>query len=263
MATKTSAATTWHMLYTLVTIGSLIPVFVSGYNLVDTIILFVRGDPDCTHPHLERDLGFAIFVFVLFLFGAIGVVARVKAMQVICMIVLVITVLLLLAVTMIITAGPRELFGPNRNDDGKKIDSVFRLEKYPRWARNFIVNDKDWGVFQACTVREKLCEKLDKDTIFQEGCCSPPVYCGFQDKNKTWVVPTFGLYYEDNNCLNWSHDKLCYTCNTCKAAYIFNYVEEWTLRWACMYFAIFIWVGCLAFTFGMDYENNQRRQQSV
>ncbi|KAH7847495.1 hypothetical protein Vadar_026801 [Vaccinium darrowii] len=265
MATKTSAATAWRILYTLVIIGSLIPVFVSGYNLIDTIILFVHGDPDCTHPHLERDLGFAIFAFVLFLIGVIGVVARVDVIQAICMIVLLITVVLLLAVTMIITAGPQELFGLNHSDDGKKIVSVFRLEKYPRWAKNFILNDKDWGVFQACVVREKFCEKLDIDALFQEGCCSPPVYCGYQDINKTWVVPKSGLYHEDNNCVNWSNDdnKRCYHCNACKAAYINNYVYEWALRGAFMFITLVIWFGCLTFTFDIDDENNKREDNKL
>ncbi|KAF7139658.1 hypothetical protein RHSIM_Rhsim07G0187900 [Rhododendron simsii] len=126
-------------------IASAIPVLLSGYYLTHTVILFIRGSPDCTRPRSELDLGFAIFAFVLFLVGSIGVVWRLKPLQIICMVTLVITAVLILAVGMNILPG----------------EAFYRLDKYPRWAKNFILNDNDWGVFQRCIIREKFCEKRD------------------------------------------------------------------------------------------------------
>ncbi|KAG5541546.1 hypothetical protein RHGRI_021398 [Rhododendron griersonianum] len=36
--------------FILAAIASAIPVFLSGYYLTHTVILFIRGDPDCSHP---------------------------------------------------------------------------------------------------------------------------------------------------------------------------------------------------------------------
>ncbi|KAG5541545.1 hypothetical protein RHGRI_021397 [Rhododendron griersonianum] len=119
--------------FILAAIASAIPVFLSGYYLTHTVILFIRGDPDCSHPRSKLDLGFAIFAFLLFLVGSIGVVWRLKTLQIICMVTLVITVVLILAVGMNILPGDQ---------------ARYRLDKYPRWAKNFILNDNDWGVFQ-------------------------------------------------------------------------------------------------------------------
>lgn len=137
-------ATESRVSFILAAIASAIPVFLSGYYLTHTVILFIRGYPDCTHPRSKLDLGFAIFAFLLFLVGSIGVVWRLKPLQIICMVTLVITVVLILAMNIL-------------PDDQER----YRLDKYPRWAKNFILNDNDWGVFQRCIVREKFCEKRD------------------------------------------------------------------------------------------------------
>ncbi|KAF7113264.1 hypothetical protein RHSIM_RhsimUnG0143900 [Rhododendron simsii] len=251
MAREISPATTRRVLFTLVAVASTIPVFFSGYYLAKTIILFIRGNSDGTHPHLETELGFTIFAFVLFLLGSIAIVSRVKPLQVICITTLVITVVLILAGTVAIESS----------------GAYYQLEEYPRWAKNFILNDIDWGGFQRYMIREKICEKPGgKNELFlQGGCCSPPTYCGYREMNKTWIVPKSGEYYQDNNCMMWSNDddKLCYNCNTCKAAYLINYVHGWNTILFYMFIALVIWIGCFNFSFGANNENNQGRQQTV
>ncbi|KAH7846835.1 hypothetical protein Vadar_018684 [Vaccinium darrowii] len=260
---RLSKKTKGRILFALVAIASTIPVIFSGYYLTDTIIHFVRGKPAaCIQTHLERDLGFAIFAFVLSLMGSIATVWRAKPLQIACMTLLVVPTVLMFAVAIII------IIGLNNFDDGKTIGADYRLDAYPQWARNFFVNNNDWGVFQRCIIREKICEKpYDKDSTIPGGCCSPPIYCGYQDVNKTWIVPNSGLYHQDINCQMWSNDKdvLCYHCDSCKAAYLNDHLAfEWVLKWGCMVFACIIWLGCFAYTFAMDdKKNNQRRQQTT
>ncbi|KAH7846558.1 hypothetical protein Vadar_015400 [Vaccinium darrowii] len=261
---RLSKETKGRILFALVVLASTIPIFFSGYYLTDTAIRFVRGKPAaCIQTHLERDLGFAIFAFVLSVMGFIATLWRAKPLQIASMTVLVIPIVLMSAAAIILMIS-----GANKSDDGKTIGVNYRLDTYPRWARNFFVNDNDWGVFQRCIMREKICEKpYDKDSVIPGGCCSPPIYCGYQDVNKTWIVPNSGLYHEDINCRMWSNDKdvLCYHCDSCKAAYINDHLTfEWLLKWFCMFVAGIIWLCCFTYTFEMDAKkNNQRRQQTT
>ncbi|KAI8548066.1 hypothetical protein RHMOL_Rhmol07G0243500 [Rhododendron molle] len=141
-------------------------------------------------------------------------------------------------------------------------EARYRLDKYPRWAKNFILNDNDWGVFQRCIVREKFCEKRD----YQGGCCSLPIYCGYQETNKTWIVPKSGLHYQDDtNCAQWSndYDKLCYNCDTCKSYYLYKFTDKWVLRGFGICFTFFVWIGCYDCTVGAGNAKNDRRREQI
>ncbi|KAI8547832.1 hypothetical protein RHMOL_Rhmol07G0226400 [Rhododendron molle] len=93
------------------------------------------------------------------------------------------------------------------------------------------------------------------------GCCAPPQYCGFQDKNQSWVIPESGFYAEDINCVTWSSDKtkLCHQCETCQAVYVYVMTFNWHLRGIWLMFGICVWVMCLVFT--CAHQNKQLRQQ--
>ncbi|KAK2983152.1 hypothetical protein RJ640_007828 [Escallonia rubra] len=64
------------------------------------------------------------------------------------------------------------------------------------------------------------------------GCCRPPKQCGFVnvEVNETskWVAPKSGFLSKDPDCTKWSADrnKMCFDCDTCKAAKLAEYVLE-------------------------------------
>lgn len=90
----------------------------------------------------------------------------------------------------------------------------------------------------------------------------PPSYCGYEEKNLTWVIPKTGRYAEDANCVRWDNDerKLCYDCETCQAVYVNTMEYNWTGRALGPFIGAMVLVLCFALTFAEDgCENNRSR----
>ncbi|XP_058222516.1 protein TORNADO 2-like [Rhododendron vialii] len=255
MATEISPEQGVHIFFVTV---SAIPMVLSGYFVLKNVS-FLGQKPDCTDPHSGWDLAFGFFLFTLFLLGTLSLAWRVTALQIACMALLVLTMALIGGVSRNV------LFGGNEPKDSKKIEEYYRLETYPSWSQKFLLKDNDWRAFQNCIIERKVCDDVDKEGIFQGGCCVPPIYCGFQQKNQTWVIPESGLYSDDANCVMWSSEngKLCYNCDTCKASYIHNFAFKWYMRGDDQMYAVLVWIFCFGLTYAIEKENSQRRNRTV
>ncbi|KAG5541172.1 hypothetical protein RHGRI_021133 [Rhododendron griersonianum] len=277
MATEISPEQCVHIFFVTV---SAIPMVLSGYFVLKNVLFLGGQKPDCTDPHSGWDLALGLFLFTLFLVGTLSLAWRVTALQMACMALLVLTMALIGGVSRNV------LFGGNEPKDSKKIEEYYRLETYPSWAQKFLLKDDDWHAFQNCIIERKVC---DKEGLFQDpnrdawceasrgrpesaysgplqgGCCVPPIYCGFQQKNQTWVIPESGLYSDDANCVMWSSEngKLCYNCNTCKASYIHNFAFKWYMRGNDQMYAVLVWMFCFSLTYAIEKENSQRRNRTV
>ncbi|KAH7847349.1 hypothetical protein Vadar_025041 [Vaccinium darrowii] len=232
---------------------SLIPILVSGYFLIDAL---VGDDPHCDHLRVEWDIRFFAFLVALFAFGTIGVIGRLKSLQIIC-----IAVLVSVIASIVVMSWNIE-FDSNRADNLKRIDPSYRLDTYPGWVVKFLLKDKGWSSFRNCLNENNVCEKKLDDNYFKEnGCCVPPLYCGYREKNQTWIIPASGLFADDANCIAWNSDKtkLCHQCETCQAVYVYILTFQWNLRGIMLMFGVIVLGSCLSFTY--EYEHNQRRQQ--
>ncbi|KAH7851458.1 hypothetical protein Vadar_011879 [Vaccinium darrowii] len=244
--------------FIFIVILSTIPSLVTGGFIIRTLFFLKKGDPDCTNPHLDWELWFEIFLLVVFLVALIGVLFKIVAVQIICLTLLGITIL-----TIILTVWSIERGGTFDNDnDPKRIEAVYRLEGYAPWARKFLLKDSGWNAFQNCLIERKICDKLGKRDFYQEGCCIPPPYCGYKERNQTWVIPKTSQYADDVNCVRWDSDKrkLCFDCETCQAVYVGTMDNNWRLRGVSLNFGTAIWVVCLCFASAFK---NQSRVRAV
>ncbi|KAI8553974.1 hypothetical protein RHMOL_Rhmol05G0060400 [Rhododendron molle] len=243
--------------FIFIVIMSTVPILGTGYFLVSTLLLLRRGgDPKCEYPRLEWDLWFDVFLLLIFLAGSIGVSVKAKAVQITCITLLGVTTLLIVVISWSVDIGgtfPK---------DAKRIDDAYRLETYAPWAHKFLLKDSGWNTYQICLMEKKICDKLDNLDFVQGGCCLPPSYCGYEEKNLTWVIPKTGRYAEDTNCVRWDNDerKLCYDCETCQAVYVNTMEYNWTGRALGPFLGAMVLFLCFALTFAEDgCENNRSR----
>ncbi|KAL3640514.1 hypothetical protein CASFOL_015482 [Castilleja foliolosa] len=117
-----------------------------------------------------------------------------------------------------------------------------RLGDYSKWLQKYVINEKNWEEIKSCLVGVNLCGAIQsgKDEEFYQhkmtpilsGCCKPPNYCGFQFKNATyWTIPKAGPAEPEPDCKIWSNvqTELCFDCESCKAAVLYNIKREWRM----------------------------------
>ncbi|XP_058213895.1 tetraspanin-12-like [Rhododendron vialii] len=186
--------------------------------------------------------------------GSIGVLLKMKAVQITCMALLIVTTLSLMVINVSIDIGGTFA------EDTKRIQDVYRLETYSPWAHKFLLKDSGWNTYKNCLIERKICDKLGKRDFVQGGCCMPPPYCGYEEKNQTWVVPKTGQYADDVNCVRWDSDKrkLCYDCETCQAVYISTFNDSWALRALGPILRALILAACFYFTCEDDWPGTNR-----
>ncbi|KAI8553972.1 hypothetical protein RHMOL_Rhmol05G0060200 [Rhododendron molle] len=250
MATKTSPS---RCAFIFIVVGSTVPILVTGYFLVSSLLMLRRGDPKCENPRLDWDLWFYAFLLLLFLVGSIGVLFKMQAVQMTCSVLLILTSILILVI------GWGIDFGGTFPKDTKRIDDAYRLETYGTLAKRFLLKDRGWNTFRNCLIERKICDKLDKRDFVQGGCCMPPPYCGYEQKNQTWVIPQTGRYADDANCVRWDSDerKLCYDCETCQAVYIYTIKDNWTFHGLEPSLGALVLIVCFIFTFPDEWRNNR------
>ncbi|XP_058213892.1 tetraspanin-8-like [Rhododendron vialii] len=251
MATKTSPS---RCAFVFIVMASTVPILVMGYFLISTLLMLRRGDPKCENPRLDWDLWLDAFLLLLFLVGSIGVLFKMQAVQVTCIILLILTSILILVI------GWGIDLGGTFAKDTKRIDDAYRLETYGPLAKKFLLKDRGWSTFRNCLIERKICDKLDKRDFVQGGCCMPPSYCGYEQKNQTWVIPQTGRYVNDVNCVRWDSDerKLCYDCETCQAVYIYTSYDNWTFRGLGPCLGALVLIACFFFSFPDEFGGNNR-----
>ncbi|KAJ8441101.1 hypothetical protein Cgig2_006930 [Carnegiea gigantea] len=194
-------------------------------------------DPIMYKPLLA--VGFTLLVISLL--GLLGGCCRIQIFLWLYAIALFILIVGLLASVII---GGVILKGNVKGEDVFGGLKEYHLEGFSAWLRKIIVGPKNWKEIKDCMIKNEVCSRMHSfRTMFdfmavkssnlssiETGCCKPPAQCGFEFNSDTeWNVPDEGLASEDPDCKTWDNDKekLCYSCESCKAGYLAIFVKGW------------------------------------
>ncbi|XP_015584100.2 tetraspanin-11-like [Ricinus communis] len=144
------------------------------------------------------------------------------------------------------------LFAVTNETAGKVVShrgfKEYRLGDYSHWLQNHFAKGNNWEIFRSCLVDSQACSAFSSDdnedqehedflkanfSPLQDGCCQPPAKCGFIYRNTTFGIETlFGPgvdYNADTDCRIWNdnHNKLCYSCNSCKVGFLATVRNQW------------------------------------
>lgn len=122
--------------------------------------------------------------------------------------------------------------------------SDYYLHDYSGWLKDRVASDSYWHKIGSCIRDSKVCGKMGRttsgvpetaDTFYsrklssiESGCCKPPTECGFTYMNETFWSSSGGVVYS-TDCNTWNNDqeRLCYSCNSCKAGLLANLRKSW------------------------------------
>ena len=118
----------------------------------------------------------------------------------------------------------------------------YDLADYSGWLRRRVADEPGrWDEIKTClAATAPVCSELNQTyaapqdffaawlSPMQSGCCKPPTRCGYTYVSATnWISPIDGA--ADPDCAAWSNDqdRLCYSCDSCKAGLLQNLRREW------------------------------------
>ncbi|KAL9247274.1 hypothetical protein vseg_020722 [Gypsophila vaccaria] len=213
-----------------------LPILLAGY------IIKATANSPCDPVMYKPLLALGTCLLVVSLIGLLGACCRFSVFQwlyVLTLFVLIIGLLAFLSISAFIIKGGGQ--GEDVMAGGVK---EYELPMFSNWMRNNFVSTDHWEDVKQCLVRHDACGKISrfrtlmdfvtfkrsKLTSMETGCCKPPVHCGYEYQSDThWAVPEKGLASQDADCKAWSNDvdKLCYSCETCKAGYLAFFMKGW------------------------------------
>ncbi|XP_021911800.1 tetraspanin-12-like [Carica papaya] len=107
----------------------------------------------------------------------------------------------------------------------------FHLDEANSLQKGFF-KDINWQRFKTCFVERGICNVTTNVAVdpvhnpVQWGCCRPPLYCGYEQKNQTfWEIPEVNKALgakDTGECSIWSNrlDIQCFDCDTCRAGFL-------------------------------------------
>ncbi|KAK3022890.1 hypothetical protein RJ639_046434, partial [Escallonia herrerae] len=219
-------------------------VIVAGFNLVGiplSLVLIVTalyqfsdGYSGCDHDHPVVILLLGFLLLILAITGVVGALRHSALLLTIYLraLFVVIAALFVYVAILFVQTGKAP-------SGMKKPNEVFRIQEFSPMLRKNQLSDKSWRYTKGCFDKEDVCgvhnngdfDKLPKAPL-KVGCCRPPKQCGFVNvevnETSNWVAPKSGFPSKDPDCTKWSADrkKMCFDCDTCKAAKLAEYVLE-------------------------------------
>uniref|UniRef100_A0A453IT81 Uncharacterized protein n=1 Tax=Aegilops tauschii subsp. strangulata TaxID=200361 RepID=A0A453IT81_AEGTS len=142
--------------------------------------------------------------------------------------------------------APPRLHGPHAPPRRRaRLPRRLRLRRHHRHLRPPRAHVADepgrWDEIKTClAATAPVCSELNQTyaapqdffaawlSPMQSGCCKPPTRCGYTFVSATnWISPIDGA--ADPDCAAWSNDqdRLCYSCDSCKAGLLQNLRREW------------------------------------
>ncbi|KAK3025363.1 hypothetical protein RJ639_044903 [Escallonia herrerae] len=225
--------------------------------VVTALYQFSDGYSGCDHDHPIVILLLGFLLLILAITGVVGSLrhnALLLTIYLRALFVVIAALFVYMAILFVQTGkAPSGMTKPNE---------VFRIQEFSPMLRKNQLSDKSWRYTKGCFDKEDVCgvnnngdfdrlpkaplkgvgekstiknqpkESTDARKAFQVGCCRPPKQCGFVnvEVNETskWVAPKSGFPSKDPDCTKWSADrnKMCFDCDTCKAAKLAEYVLE-------------------------------------
>uniref|UniRef100_A0A2P2JGY6 Uncharacterized protein MANES_11G140500 n=1 Tax=Rhizophora mucronata TaxID=61149 RepID=A0A2P2JGY6_RHIMU len=120
----------------------------------------------------------------------------------------------------------------------------YHLQDYSGSLEERVASDSYWSKIRSCIRDSKICSKMGRTingvsetaemfynrklSPIESGCCKPPTECGYTFVNDTVWTQTGGAV-DNTDCNAWSNDKerLCYSCNSCKAGVLASLKKSW------------------------------------
>ncbi|CAA0826881.1 Tetraspanin-8 [Striga hermonthica] len=179
----------------------------------------VRSDTDCQRVLKTPLLAVGGALLTVSVAGLVGAWCGISFLLWLYLFVLFALILALVAFTAFAIVVTNQ--GVGRAISGKGFGD-HRLGDYSGWLKRYVVNDKNWAEIRSCLVGVKLCERPEfyehELSPIMSGCCKPPNDCRLKS-------PKTG----DPDCKVWSDvpTELCFECESCKAAVLYNIKREW------------------------------------
>ncbi|EYU44280.1 hypothetical protein ABFS82_08G038500 [Erythranthe guttata] len=183
----------------------------------------------CSYNSASSLQWMGIFFLVVSIIGLMGSCFRIKAVESIYLWVLVIwtgaTIVFALFIYASMPGQSPYLTFNAINREG------FWLKQYRPVLQTALVNEKDWYRIKTCYKETHICDVLKNVTnpttsrFVQTGCCFPPYRCLKFNSNTSLSFKNM-----DDECKTWSKlgvGKECFDCDSCKAAYLANFQEQW------------------------------------
>ncbi|XP_059069502.1 tetraspanin-8-like [Cryptomeria japonica] len=181
------------------------------------------------------------FLLIVSLPGSVGACYRVTWLLWLYLVVVFLLILLLFCFTVFVFVVTNKGAAQVVSDRGYK---EYKLGDYSNWLQKRTEKSSKWNKIKSCLQDAKVCKSLANDSVnqvaeqfckknlspLQSGCCKPPTSCGFVHVNATcWTTTACNL--TDVDCSRWCNDedKLCYSCNSCKAGVLANLKHDWRM----------------------------------
>ncbi|OEL32072.1 Tetraspanin-8 [Dichanthelium oligosanthes] len=253
----------------LVTLLLSVPVLIAG------VWLRSRADgAECDRLVSTPAIALGAALMATSLAGLVGACCRATWLiwlHLLAMLALLVALLCFAAFAFVVTSGRRGGGGAGEGEDtssGAGI-RVYRLGDYSTWLRRRVEGDKNWARIRSCLADAGVCKRLKGDnkkaqlvaggmSPVESGCCRPPASCNFTYAGVgEWARPAGRVAPSasaDPDCGKWDNDedKLCYGCQSCKAAVVGALRRDW--RRAAIVGVVFLAfilvvysVGCCAF----------------
>ncbi|XP_078160817.1 tetraspanin-8-like [Carex rostrata] len=205
-----------------------------------------------------------IFLLVISILGIIGSCCRVSFFLWIYLFAMFMLSLAMVVLTVFVFIVTNKGVGDVISGHGYK---EYRLGDYSSWLLKQVGNYNTWSKIESCLKSVEVCHGFTEKRLIsanefykknlspiQSGCCKPPTYCGYDYVNVTyWQAPRSGLKSTDADCKAWSNnqEKLCYSCNSCKAGVLATLKTKWKeiaiFNVAIIVFFILVYtIGCCA-----------------
>ncbi|VFQ95186.1 unnamed protein product [Cuscuta campestris] len=234
-----------------------------------------QSNTDCERYFEKPVIAVGVILLLFSLAGVIGACCRVSWLLWIYLAGVFVLIVVLFGFTIFAFVVTNKGAGEAISGRGYK---EYRFGDYSHWLQKKV--DHNWGRIRSCLEDSKICQKLIDDannnkivadifykqhlSALQSGCCKPSNDCNF-----TYVSPTnwikMGQPIRPNtDCDLWGNDpnRLCYSCQSCKAGLIDNIKSNWKkvakLNIAFLVILVVVYsVGCCAFR-----NNREERHRS-
>ncbi|KAF7055213.1 hypothetical protein CFC21_062774 [Triticum aestivum] len=210
-----------------------IPVIAAG------IWLSTQADNACVQILQWPLVGLGVAVLAVGLAGFIGAFWRLPWLLLAYMVLMLLLVAALACLAVFV-------FVATTGTSGRPVPSraflEYDLADYSGWLRRRVADEPGrWDEIKTClAATAPVCSELNQTyaapqdffaawlSPMQSGCCKPPTRCGYTFVSATnWISPIDGA--ADPDCAAWSNDqdRLCYSCDSCKAGLLQNLRREW------------------------------------
>eukprot|EP00475_Leptophrys_vorax_P032817 TRINITY_DN51147_c0_g1_i1.p1 TRINITY_DN51147_c0_g1~~TRINITY_DN51147_c0_g1_i1.p1 ORF type:complete len:289 (-),score=17.39 TRINITY_DN51147_c0_g1_i1:320-1186(-) len=216
--------------------------------IVTAGVLYSRKGTACVTFLQGPLIALGVLVFVVSLFGLLGIVCGSSFMLWMYMV-------LLGFITMLFIAFTIFAFTVSDPGTGTTVNGVefkqYYIGSYSKWLQRTIDNSATWTRVQTCMVDATFCQELNlrfpdlsqykaaQLSPTESGCCRPPLECGFRQMTATIFLQEGPARSNNSDCERYGSDDntMCFACDSCKAG-VAEYVKQQWMKVAYLLLAV-------------------------